>query len=849
MEFNLAPELSERNQEWMENVVRVISQAALTELRSRKRDQICYMYYNGLKKDEEFNYLNEVGDYIYPAKVRFLQIIRPKVDLQLSKLTRREINFATIASDSKSQKEKFDKKLHYYLDYFDQKIASAKHTMIEQVKQINQRLQEIDQIMNNPPQSQEDFELQQGLAQIKPELERLLVESRTQSENIVLLTESDEEKIDHYWKYSYKDVRELASQIYLKKAMTERDIPRKSVKAFKEQMVTGKPLYFVDTCPGEKYPTFEQIPALYTCWASSSPTGYVQDGTWATYTVPMGVAEVLSRFGHMIKAEDKKRLKDYQSYAREANIKTNFQHAAYFTDEGEKTYYSGTSVDKKVDVTYVYWRSPRKITRKFTPNPHVPGKHFSHVIDESEVLNLELKDDEFIEFKYIDDIYEGILIGSNKDGIVINARPKPNQVYDVDTFKTQLPIVGYTFGDMTDEPYSYIWATKDLQDLYNILMFQVELLVVLSGVKGIVMDEAQIPDTMSPSDWTYQRKMGVAWINTLKKKFGRLPTFNQFQQYDDTLGQSVLYILELARSIDEMAGMIIGVSRQAIGEVASTDQVGTNKMSIDQSALINEIQFWTHFDLLGKALTRFMNCAGEQDLIDDVITHVSGDLNTDDFVLPKDAFKDRRTDVIVTNTVKELDFIEDFKQIAINERKSGTIQLKDLIKVYQGNTLKEIESTLEYASKVAQEAQMAAQSAEAKAEFDKEAKLKEMDLKFKQLDAEMKAQAEQLKLQMQERENQLKANAMAVENDLKVQQQQFDQAMKVREFERDAIDKQNKSVSDNVKNRIDAVNKKIDLLLGSRKLDIESERNDIEREKVDVERDKVKKMNSNPNSN
>ena len=117
----------------------------------------------------------------------------------------------------------------------------------------------MDQMLKTPPQSEEDAQMQQELAQMRPELQKLLIEAKTMNENIVLLTEEDEEKIDRYWKYKSTDVRELAASNYLKKGIQERFIKRKSIEAFKDQCITGKPMYFVDTAPDEKYPTFEQI--------------------------------------------------------------------------------------------------------------------------------------------------------------------------------------------------------------------------------------------------------------------------------------------------------------------------------------------------------------------------------------------------------------------------------------------------------------------------------------------------------------------------------------------------------------------------------------------------------------
>lgn len=831
MEFNLVPDLKDRTKEWAEFITRTIASSALTDIQSRKRDKICFMYYNGIKTEEDFNYLNQVGDYVYPAKVRFFQIIRPKIDLQISKLTTRPLHYGCIASDEKSQRERYEKKLKHYFDLFDQRIDSIRQPELEAITEIEQNIGQIRQILANKPQNEEQAQMQEELLKVKDELITMLIQLKTKKERIVLLTQDDEEKIDHFFKYKYKDVLELAASKYLQKAIQERDIERKSISAFKEQGITGKPIYFVDPVEGEKYPIFEQISSLYTCWSGASPTGYIQDGDWATYTVPMSIGEILTRFGQYLKKTDIERIKKFRTLISDSSVKTNVNNGAYFPDDQYNTAYSGNMIDGVINVTYVFWRSPRKIIRKFTPNPHVPKSHFSHIINEEEVLEKGLRDGEYINVRYIDDIYEGVLIGNASGGVVVNAGPRKYQVYDVDTFKTELPIIGYTFNGIDDAPYSYVWSTKDLQDLYNILMYQAELLTVLSGVKGIIMDKSQRPDDMTPEQWVYNRKMGVAWIDTMKKKFQRFPTFNQFTQYDDSLSQSVMYILGMARDIDEMAGQIIGIPRQAIGQTISTDQVGTNKMSIDQSAIINEIHFYKHFNLLGKALSRLMNCAREQGFIDDVISFSNSDLTNEDFALPKDMFDGRKYDILVSNSVKELDFMEDFRRIAMQERGAGQIALHDLIKVYQGSTLKEIETTLEFASKrMAEQMQAAAGNAQ-QAEMQKEQALKEMDMRFQELNNQMQMQLKQLDAQIKERELQFNAAQKITEQDIQAKEAEQNRALKEREIQIKAADVQNKIVSDDFKNRLSGLTQKVDTLLGSRKLDIEEK--------------KVNKMNTN----
>jgi len=815
---NLAPKESEKTQAWIEETVRAIGQRALIDIRDRKKDMICHMYYNGINNEAEFEYLNSVGDYVYPAKIRFFPIIRPKVDLQISKLTRRALSFRAFASDELSLRERYEKKMQSYLMAMDVKIKTQRALAKERIMELEIRLQQINQQLQIQPKDQEEAMMLQQLKAMKPLIIQAITQAKTIDSDFLLITAEEEENIERNFKMKYEDIIEKGAQSFLKKSIRENCILEESIQAFKNGVITGKPIYFVDTLEGERFPDFRALSGLSVCWSAEESSRYIQDCPWASYTVKMSIGSVISQFPEMSN-NDRERLNSFASVASSSNMYTNFDHHAVFGNDSQYTTYSGSSLEKLVDVTFVYFRSPRKAIRKFSPNKYMPGKYYSHVISEDDLENKPLKEGEKLQIRYIDDIYQGVLIG-NVQGLVVDAKLKDYQVYDVDTLKTELPIVGYTFNSVVDEPYSYIWSTKDFQDLYNILRYQEELLIVLSGVKGFVMDKAQKPDDMEYDEWMYNRKMGVAWIDTMKKKFGRNPTFNQFSSYDDSLSQSVIYIEEILQRIDEAAGMIIGIPRQAIGQTVSTDQVGSNKMSIEQSTLINELMFYKHFELLGRALTRYMNCARDQGLNQEILSHVNEDLSVDSVMIPKGLFDGRKVDIYVSNTTKEFEGIEQLKQLAVNERAAGTIDLGSMVKIFNAETLRDIETTMEYAVNLAQKRAMDMQQSNEEFRANHENELKQLEAQQEQMKQQLQFKIEELKNQIKERELQAEMAQKAVENQLKEKELSLKANAAAQQNAANAYDKQTKAMNDRFSNQIQALKNQVDALLGSRGLDI-----------------------------
>jgi len=121
------------------------------------------------------------------------------------------------------------------------------------------------------------------------------------------------------------------------------------------------------------------------------------------------------------------------------------------------------------------------------------------------------------------------------------------------------------------------------------------------------MDKSQVPEGMSMKEWMYQRKMGVGWIQSVRSGLNRQPSFNQFQNFDDSMGPGIQYLLQMLAHLEQLASSITGVSPQRMGDIAPTDQVGTTEQSIKNSALVTEIIFYDHEQVKRRVLNRVIN--------------------------------------------------------------------------------------------------------------------------------------------------------------------------------------------------------------------------------------------------
>ena len=170
-----------------------------------------------------------------------------------------------------------------------------------------------------------------------------------------------------------------------------------------------------------------------------------------------------------------------------------------------------------------------------------------------------------------------------------------------------MPLIARTYTGASEQPNSLIKRTENLRELYNVIWYCLELNIVLSGVKGMIMDKSQKPEKMSTKKWMYYRRLGTMWIETMKKGRKIPATFNQFQNYDDSLSQSVQLTWELLGGIEAMISRQIGITDPRLGQTVAKDPVHNVMMSQEQSSLITEIQFFDADLVYSRAMSQYLN--------------------------------------------------------------------------------------------------------------------------------------------------------------------------------------------------------------------------------------------------
>ena len=740
-----------------------------------------YLYNNVEKKITDQHGMDQVITMEMPAKVRHIPIVRPKLQALISKEMGRPLITRTIGTDDAIIDKKTKKELDDLWEQSLKKLHQKRMAQQAQMMLIAQQQQLMQQVAQMPNAESMILKMQEEIEYLQEVIGK-----------DVALTQKEVKTIKKYYRYSHKEFEEKLADDALKEYLDRKRLRQKTNDAFKEQMINGEPIYFVDYEEGMKEPAFRVVAPEFIWYQDNEMAKYLHELDWIVEYMPLSYGQILQQYGMYMTKENLENIRQLLPYnSQDAYYRTNLDTFpdGYPTDgrAGNDNLWS-----HQVDAFMVHWKEQTEVYALYSENKN-DSKFFEKkppfikyltaeearkmTSTESKRKRMERKG-QIIKKAYRVDRYKGIRIGDQEQGVYLNVGKTCTYVRNQeDVSDVQLPYVGFA-NNRFHQAYSPLWETRDIQELYNILHYQEELLVALAGVRGIVYDLSQRPSGMTNQEIIYYMKQGIMPIETIGKN-GRpkQTSFNQFAQYDQTISPAVGTITQMKASLNDLVGEITGVTRQQTGQVAATDQVGTTQLALQQSNVVTEYYFQQHEELLEIALTRLSNlfpyayAEGKQGL------YVVGKERQEVLRILKDQLKGQFR-VLVNSGAKEREIMQNIKQIATNKFASKEISATQLIDLLDTDMLSEMRKKLkEYEDEMlARNQEMQQANAEQQ---------KQIQMELRQMDMQMQSQLEQLSGQIKMQLEQMKGQVQLQKEQLKLQ---HDQEKLV--FEREKLDKE-----------------------------------------------------------
>ena len=729
-----------KNRDWFIHHGRSIYMAASIMQTEKQRDLLCWQLFNGIVNEQDFDYLRKVDNFEYPAKIRHIPILRSRFQRLRALETRRFFKPRVFTVNKAAIQAKIDLKSKAIVDA----IMSAYISRSNQLQQIQSQL---DQQVQNMQSDQQNPEAAYRIQQMQLQIQQL--QQPLQREEI--LNKKEIEKIEKYYNLTYKDIYEIYANSGLEAYMQKYNLIQIFVDGITEKIVTDQPIYCVELVEGKPDPVFRKVNTMNFYHSKMGLSKKIEDCDWIREDRYMSIPEITDEFRDELSPTliNQIKMPNFFGFGNTVYNTPYFNTSGYTDTNQVNALYSGTQDNsKRIQVSRCVWKAVRRLNFVKKPNKYLPGRTYLHFVPES-----ELEDNDDIELRYRTEWYEITLIG----GRIPLRMKRIKTSYSEDNLSVSSgPYIGRNWDGLTERPYSLVWATKDIQILYNILNYHMELWMALSGVKGMVMDRSQKPDGMTDAEWRYQRKLGTAWIQTVREGIQRNATFNQFQQFDDSIGNSIQYLQKFMEYLENTASTIIGVFHPQLGQIESTDQVGTYQQSNQMSSMVTEILYWEHDQIKLRALSQLVNLFKMSWAEGKLMDYASDGLGQAILSIPKGGLDGADFITRVNNGAEEEERIKELRQGALSAYQKGELRLNQWIKLYSSKTVKEMESMLDQFADEAMkimENQSASESQRQQQIMEFQEKLKQQAIQMQgQIDTnllQMKNQLESMKLELQ----------------------------------------------------------------------------------------------------
>ena len=388
------------------------------------------------------------------------------------------------------------------------------------------------------------------------------------------------EDIERYSKLKFRNAIEEEVHIGLTYCIQKHKLKDIFKRGFYDLGITGKEFYKTYIKNGD--PFVERLDPRSMIYDIDSDKESLKDSKYAGTDNWYTVNEIVDRFGPELTKTDITNLEKLQSSGLSGMDSTNYDS---YSDVGSK--------QLKVRVVELQWRSIRMIKYKVSPNPYdSENPHYKKVAD-----TYKAKKGEKIIERPLTEIRKATKVGHE---ILVGWGLKPNQMrFEENYADTSLDFHGIIRNNFNGSTLSVVDALKNIQILYNIVMYQIELAMSRAGGKAMVYDVSQKPKGIELEDVFYHAKnTGLILING-KQEGMQSSNFNQFTQVDFTLSQSVSQMINLKMMLEDTADKLTGISASRAGINKTSDAVGTNERSVMQSTLITAPLFDIHYSLVG----------------------------------------------------------------------------------------------------------------------------------------------------------------------------------------------------------------------------------------------------------
>jgi hypothetical protein len=471
------------------------------------------------------------------------------------------------------------------------------------------------------------------------------------------------DKFKIYFKYEWKDLREVRANKLLQHYYRALNIRDKFNEGFRDVLVQGEAIFQCDVQGNE--PTFEKLNPQRVHTLRNGFSGRIEDSDVIIIEEYWSPGKVIDVYYDQLTGADVERIS-----SGNFNSGLNFATASYadsiIVGDSAQTVmdgyiaasqingstYSKVLVDSSgnIRVLRCYWRSQKMVQRVsgFDEN----GDPYTKTMSEEYIPDPARG--EVAEKLWVNEWWEGTKLAD----IYLNMQPKPVQYSRLGNPSVGHPgIVGEIFNYNQGKGISLVDRMKSYQYLYDILMYRLNRAIEKNLGPILEMDMGKKPAGWDTTKWLgYAKNYGIMFVDSTQEIMKGPATGKAAGSFNTTgrvldvnTGNYIQQHINLLEFIKVEMSEIIGITPQRQGAVSSNETLGGVERAVIQSSNSTEWWFQKYESVEIRALTILLETAkialrGNKVKMQNILDDFSAEV----FEIDGDEFAELDYDIFVT---------------------------------------------------------------------------------------------------------------------------------------------------------------------------------------------------------
>ena len=440
------------------------------------------------------------------------------------------------------------------------------------------------------------------------------------------------EKINDYYTYEWQDFREIRANALINHYTKEFNTQLMFNEGFMDGLAVGEEIYQCDIVSGE--PTLEKInPNKIRVFQSGFSTK-IEDADVIVLEDYWSPGRIIDTYYDQLTKKDIEYIENVCSAGGNSEVdeRDGFVNRNMLSDTITSNFFfnadglfgediindnlSPFDVNGNVRVTRVYWKSKRKILKVKSYDP-ITGEEQYNFFPENYIVKKELGEES--QSFWINEAWEGTLIGDKKDGIYVNMRPRVIQYNRLSNpSRCHFGIIGSIYSLNGNKPFSLVDRMKNYNYLYDAIHDRLNKVLASNWGSILEVDLAKIPKGWEIEKWMYYAKINhLAVVDSFKEgavgaATGKLAGgLNNASRgiLETNIGNYIQQQINLLEFIKIEMAEVAGISKQREGQISNRETVGGVERATVQSSHITEWLFAVHDDVKRRVLECLLETA------------------------------------------------------------------------------------------------------------------------------------------------------------------------------------------------------------------------------------------------